>query len=287
VNGPAAEAWLGQAATLYIVAVVGGFAVMALWETWRPLRRGGENRLVARWITNLALLAINQALLQWALPLLGLAAALAAAARGWGLWPLLPLPPLLALLAALLVLDALRWLMHRALHRVPLLWRLHRVHHSDVRFDVTTGVRFHPIEIALSMAIKLAVIAALGAPPAAVVVFEILLSCGSLFTHADLALPPRVERVLRALVVTPTMHRVHHSVVQDETDSNFAFNLSVWDRLFGSYREAPRADPARMPIGIDAFRAPADQGLLALLVQPFRTDLKRAAAARTGERNDA
>jgi sterol desaturase/sphingolipid hydroxylase (fatty acid hydroxylase superfamily) len=270
VNGPAAEAWLGQAATLYIVAVVGGFAVMALWETWRPLRRGGENRLVARWITNLALLAINQALLQWALPLLGLAAALAAAARGWGLWPLLPLPPLLALLAALLVLDALRWLMHRALHRVPLLWRLHRVHHSDIDYDCTIGLRFHPAEALLSQAVLVGAIGLLGLPPLAVLLSDVLTIALGYFVHANVGLPPRLDALLRRVIVTPDLHRVHHSVRIDESMSNFGSVLSLWDRLAGSYRAEPQGGALGMQIGLAEFPGPRPLGLLRLLRLPLQ-----------------
>ncbi|HET9483819.1 MAG TPA: sterol desaturase family protein, partial [Xanthomonadales bacterium] len=237
--------------------------------------------------TNLALVVVDTLVLRLAFPVLAVGAAYAMQQRGLGLFNAWDGPYVIELVLAVLALDAAIYFQHRIFHAVPWLWRLHRVHHSDVRFDVTTGVRFHPFEIALSMAIKLALIALLGASPGAVMLFEVLLSCGSLFTHADVALPPRIERVVRALVVTPTMHRVHHSIERDETDSNFSFNLSVWDRLFGSYRAAPRADPASMPIGIHSFREPADQGLLALLVQPFRTDSNRAAAARPGEKGDA
>jgi sterol desaturase/sphingolipid hydroxylase (fatty acid hydroxylase superfamily) len=270
VNGPAAEALLGQAATLYIVAVVGGFAVMALWETWRPLRRGGENRLVTRWITNLALLAINQALLQWTLPLLGLAAALAAAARGWGLWPLLPLPPLVALLAALLVLDALRWLMHRALHRVPLLWRLHRVHHSDIDYDCTIGLRFHPAEALLSQAVLVGAILLLGLPPLAVLLSDVLTIALGYFVHANVGLPPRLDALLRRVIVTPDLHRVHHSVRIDESMSNFGSVLSLWDRLAGSYRAEPQGGALGMQIGLAEFPGPRPLGLLRLLRLPLQ-----------------
>jgi sterol desaturase/sphingolipid hydroxylase (fatty acid hydroxylase superfamily) len=153
---------------------------------------------------------------------------------------------------------------------IPLLWPLHRVHHSDVAIDVTTGVRFHPLEICLSMGVKLGLVVALGAHPAAVVIFEILLSAASLFTHADFAFPARLDRALRAVIVTPSMHRIHHSVRREETDSNYGFNLSLWDRVFGSYRARATGPERSMPVGLPQWRDPAEQALGALLLQPFR-----------------
>jgi sterol desaturase/sphingolipid hydroxylase (fatty acid hydroxylase superfamily) len=172
--------------------------------------------------------------------------------------------------AGVVLLDLAVYLQHRVFHAVPALWRLHRVHHADLELDATTGLRFHPIEILLSMAIKIAAVAALGAPAAAVLAFEVLLNAGALFSHANLALPRGLDAVLRAVLVTPAMHRVHHSVVRAETDSNFGFCLSWWDRLFGTYRAAPAAGPDRVTIGLEAFRDPAELRLDRLLTQPFR-----------------
>jgi sterol desaturase/sphingolipid hydroxylase (fatty acid hydroxylase superfamily) len=237
-------------------------------ERLAPFR--GDARLAARQARNLALVLVDTALLRLLFPLLAVGAAVWARANGAGLFNHVDWPAPLELLAAFLALDLAIYFQHRLMHAVPLLWRLHRMHHSDIAFDVTTGVRFHPLEIALSMLIKLALVVALGADPLAVLAFEVVLSAGSLFTHADVALPARAEPFVRALVVTPSMHRVHHSTLRVETDSNFGFNLSCWDRLFGSYRAAPSAPERTMTIGLDAFRAPAEQTFLALLLQPLR-----------------
>jgi sterol desaturase/sphingolipid hydroxylase (fatty acid hydroxylase superfamily) len=156
------------------------------------------------------------------------------------------------------------------MHVVPLLWRLHRVHHSDTGFDLSTGVRFHPLEIAVSMGVKLGLVLVLGVDPLAVLLFELLLSLGSLFTHTDIALPAALDRRLRWLLVTPSMHRIHHSTWQPETDSNYGFHLSLWDRVFGSYRAQPRQPEEQMPIGLEHFRTADEQTLPALLLQPFR-----------------
>jgi sterol desaturase/sphingolipid hydroxylase (fatty acid hydroxylase superfamily) len=157
-------------------------------------------------------------------------------------------------------------------HAVPVLWRLHRVHHADLEIDVTTGARFHPIEILLSMGIKLGVIAALGTPAVAVLLFEVLLNATSMFNHSNVRMPARLDRVLRWIVVTPDMHRVHHSIVVHETNSNFGFNLPWWDRLFGTYRDQPAARHETMTVGIEQFRNPVEQRLDRMLTQPFRDD---------------
>jgi sterol desaturase/sphingolipid hydroxylase (fatty acid hydroxylase superfamily) len=228
-------------------------------------------------VVNLALVGVDTLLVRGIFPVLGVGLAAELRADGVGLCAALAWPEPLEVVLAMLVLDLVIYGQHRLLHHVPLLWRAHRVHHSDLAFDVTLGVRFHPFEIVLSQAIKLAAIAALGAAPLAVVLFEILLQGGSLFTHADLALPGRLDRALRWWIVTPSMHRVHHSVLRDETDSNFGFNLVWWDRLFGTYRAAPRRAETTMPLGVDVFRDPAAQGLVALLLQPFVTVARRPA----------
>lgn len=251
-----------------LVAFVLTLLALGAIERLRPLR--GDARLGARELRNLAVALIDTLVLRLAFPLLAVGAAFVARAHGLGLFNRVEPSGVVAMLASLLVLDLAIYAQHRLMHAWPWLWRLHRMHHSDLRFDATTGVRFHPLEIALSMAIKIALVLALGAPPAAVVIFELALSCGALFTHADFALPPKLERALRAVVVTPSMHRVHHSIRRIETDSNYGFNLSCWDRLFGSYRAAPAAPERTMPIGLNDFRAPEEQTLVALLVQPAR-----------------
>jgi sterol desaturase/sphingolipid hydroxylase (fatty acid hydroxylase superfamily) len=253
---------------LRLGAFAGLLLVLALAERAWPLR--GDARPARRQAVNLGLMLLGTLLLRVAFPVLAVGFAAALSARGVGVLPWLGVDGGIAVVLAVLLLDLAIYAQHRLFHRVPALWRLHRVHHADTGFDVTLGVRFHPFEIALSMAIKFAIIAALGAPPLAVLLFELALSAGSLFTHADLRLPPRLERAVRRVLVTPDMHRIHHSVRRDETDSNYGFNLSLWDRMFGSYRDAPAGDPATMPIGLEQFREPAQQSLPALLLNPFR-----------------
>lgn len=259
--------------------------LLAVAERRWPAR--GDARAAPRQAVNLGLVVIDTLILRAAFPLLAVTLAVQVHARGGGLFGMLDWPPWLEVLLAVLIFDAAIYWQHRLLHLVPLLWRLHRVHHSDTTLDVTTGVRFHPFEIALSMAIKLALVAMLGPHPVAVVVFELLLSMTSLFTHADFAFPPRVDRALRALVVTPSMHRIHHSVRREETDSNYGFNLSLWDRLFGSYRARPVESERSMPLGLPQWRDPAALGLGALLIQPFRNAPDARGMAQVGNTKDA
>lgn len=254
-------------ATLRLGVFLGLFAGLA-WLQWRFPRRGHVP--YRRWLPNLGLLAVDALVLRLLFPVLAAGAAVWADAAGVGLFNAWRVPPWLAFVATLLMLDFAIWLQHLALHHVPPLWRLHRVHHSDVAFDVSTAVRFHPVEIALSMLYKMALVAALGAPVAAVVVFEVLLNATSLFNHADLRLPAGMDRVLRWFVVTPDMHRVHHSSRVRETNSNYGFNLPWWDRLFRTYRAQPRDGHEGMEIGLTYFRAPGDQRLRLLLIQPLR-----------------
>lgn len=259
--------WLAQEALLrgggFALVLVGLFLIQRHW----PAR--GDGRPSRRQVVNLSLVVIDTLILRLAFPVL--AVGFAVAVHGGGLLGLVSWPAWLEFLIAVLALDVVIYWQHRLLHAVPLLWRLHRVHHADTDVDVTTGVRFHPLEIALSMGIKLGVIFALGPHPLAVLAFELLLSLGSLFTHADFALPRRMDRRLRWLVVTPSMHRIHHSTWRPETDSNYGFHLSVWDRLFGSYTAEPREDERTMLLGLENFREAPDQTLWRLLINPFRT----------------
>lgn len=244
------------------------FAALIVFQQVRPRRAviGGWRRLMA----NLSLIIINTLILRVVFPLLAVDLALRLEQSGGGLLGILPYWADVAV--GVILLDCAIYWQHRLVHKVPLLWRLHRVHHADVGFDVTTAVRFHPFEIVVSMAIKLALVALLGVPALAVLIFEILLSSGSLFTHANIHLPDTFERRLRWLLVTPEMHRIHHSVHGDETNANFGFHLSLWDRLFGSYRDQPRDGQNTMQIGLHEFRERPDQSLRALLVNPFRSD---------------
>lgn len=251
-----------------LAAFVAVFAAVALWEALAPRRKRSFERR-ARWPHNLGLLLVDVALVRVFAPGAAIAVAMTAAGSGWGLLNALALPGWSAIAAGIALLDLAIYFQHVMFHAVPALWRLHRVHHADLDFDVTTGARFHPIEILISTAIKCAAIAALGAPVISVLVFEILLNATAMFNHANASLPQRLERWLRWLVVTPDMHRVHHSVRYEESSSNFGFNLPWWDRLFGTYRAQPRLGHAVMTIGVDAFRSSQDLRLDRLLVQPL------------------
>ena len=231
----------------------GVFAVMAVWELLAPRRRLSQSK-GRRWLNNLELVVFNTALLRLIFPLAAVGVAASAELNGWGLFNRVAVPAWLALSASVIILDAVIYLQHVMFHAVPLFWRLHRVHHADLDFDVTTGSRFHPVEILLSMLIKFAVIVLLGPPIVAVVVFEVLLNATAMFNHSNVRLPLALDAVLRWLIVTPDMHRVHHSHLGHETNSNFGFNLSVWDRLFGTYRGQPEEGHEGMVIGIDTFR---------------------------------
>lgn len=253
---------------LRLAVFLGMLVAMAGWELAAPCRRHEIPRLV-RWSNNLALVVVDTVILRLTFPILAVGLALMADVRSWGLFNALDAPPWLAIMGSFLLLDLAIYLQHVLFHAVPGLWRLHRMHHADLEFDVTTGLRFHPVEIVLSMVIKLAVVAALGAPAVAVLVFEVMLNASALFNHANIRLPASVDRVLRWIVVTPDMHRVHHSVIPAETNSNFGFNFPLWDRLLGTYRAQPKAGHQGMTIGIAQFRTPRDLWLDRMLIQPL------------------
>ncbi|MCY3754375.1 MAG: sterol desaturase family protein [Alphaproteobacteria bacterium] len=263
---------------------LGILVLVALWEAARPRRRLTHPRWL-RWYANLGLAAFNTALVWLLVPLAPVALAVIAESRGWGLLNLVELPFWLEVLLAVIVLDFAIYLQHVVFHAVPALWRLHRMHHADLDFDVTTGARFHPVEILLSVAIKLAAVALIGAPAAAVLIFEILLNATSMFNHGNLRMPAWLDRMLRWIVVTPDMHRVHHSDIPAETDSNFGFNLPWWDRLFGTYRAQPRLGHEGMTIGLDRFRQREDLHLHRMLLQPLRRGEKSASTDRRRDRD--
>ncbi len=247
----------------------GIFLLMAVWEILAP-RRALTQPKGLRWLNNIGLVVLNTVLLRLLFPLAAVGIAIHAGAQQWGLLNQVDIPGWLAVPFAVVVLDAAIYMQHLMFHAVPVFWRLHRVHHADLDFDVTTGARFHPIEIVLSMLIKFAVIVLLGPPVLAVVIFEVLLNGTSMFNHANVRIPLAVDRLVRLLIVTPDMHRVHHSHRQHETNSNFGFNLSVWDRLFGTYRDQPQDGHKDMIIGIDTWRDPAHcTRLPGLLSLPF------------------
>jgi len=250
-------------------AFIAVFIAMALWEMAAPRRRQTYSRFM-RWPSNLAVVALNTAMVRSVLPNAAVGVALMVENRAWGLLNNLPIAPWVAVLASVVLLDLAIYLQHVMFHAVPALWRVHRMHHTDLDFDVSTGVRFHPIEIVLSMLLKVGVVAALGAPALGVLIFELLLNATSMFNHANIRLPIRLDRYLRWLVVTPDMHRVHHSIVVGETNSNFGFNLPWWDRLLGTYRDQPAAGHDGMTIGIEQFRQARELWLDRMLLQPFR-----------------
>jgi sterol desaturase/sphingolipid hydroxylase (fatty acid hydroxylase superfamily) len=262
-----------------LTAFAGIFAAMAAWEILAP-RRDQKLGRGTRWPGNIGVVVLDTVLVRLVFPTTAVGLALVAEARGWGLLHALELPMWAGVPLAVIALDLAIYLQHVLFHAVPALWRLHRMHHADLDFDVTTGARFHPIEILLSMGIKLGVVAALGAPALAVLAFEVLLNATSMFNHSNVRMPARLDRVLRRIVVTPDMHRVHHSIVVRETNSNFGFNLPWWDRLFGTYRDQPAAGHLGMTIGIDQFRDPAEQRLDRMLTQPFRDDDRTYALGR-------
>lgn len=252
-----------------LLAFCGVFALLALWEIAAPRRAQLHGRTV-RWKANLGLVAFNTVLVRLVFPFAAVAFATLAAQRGWGLLNNIDLPGWLALLLAVVAMDFAIWLQHVMVHAVPVLWRLHQVHHADPDYDLTTGARFHPLEIILSMLIKFAVIAVLGAPAAAVLVFEVLLNATAMFNHGNIKLPAGVDALLRLLLVTPDMHRVHHSTDNAEANSNFGFNLSLWDRLFGTYCPAARLPQESMEIGVAGLTGdPRCVSLTGMLVIPF------------------
>lgn len=268
------DTWLSYELTIRLSAFAGIFALMAVWELLAP-RRHSEFGRSARWPNNLGIVVLDTLVLRLVFPTAAVGLALVAETHGWGLFNAFAVPYWLAVIASVILLDLAIYLQHVLFHAVPALWRLHRMHHADLAFDVSTGVRFHPIEILLSMVIKFTVVAALGAPALGVLLFEVLLNATSMFNHGNVRMPERLDRVLRWIVVTPDMHRVHHSVTPRETNSNFGFNLPWWDRLFGTYRAQPAAGHDAMTIGIEQFREPGELRLDRMLLQPFRGDARR------------
>ena len=259
---------------------LGVFAVIGFWELLAPRRVLTVSKTL-RWTSNLGLVVLDTVLLRLIFPLAGVGLAAFCAKSGWGILNHFPVPFWVAVPLAVIAMDFVIWLQHVMVHAVPLLWRLHRVHHADLDYDVTTGARFHPLEIVLSMLIKFATIVVLGPPVIAVVIFEVLLNATAMFNHGNIDLPATLDRILRWVVVTPDMHRVHHSIEDDETNSNFGFNLPWWDRLFGTYRDQPRAGQTGMTIGIRDHGDPREFSRLdGMLLLPFRGEIKDYAINR-------
>jgi len=256
--------------TIRMGAFFGILGVMALWEILAPRRALTVSKAV-RWINNLGIVFFNTFLVWLIFPIVAVGMAIFAGNQGWGIFNYFDLPFWLTVIISIVFLDFIIYLQHVMVHAVPALWRLHRVHHADLDFDVTTGGRFHPLEIFLSLLIKFAAILVLGPPVLAVVVFEVILNGTAMFNHSNVRLPLGLDRVLRWIVVTPDMHRVHHSVEDDEANSNFGFNLPWWDRLFGTYRDQPRAGHQGMTIGIHKYRETKQVAWLpGMLLLPFK-----------------
>ncbi|NNJ91099.1 MAG: sterol desaturase family protein [Gammaproteobacteria bacterium] len=249
---------------------VGILMLMWLWETLSPRRALSVSRLF-RWGNNLGIVVLNTLVLRVVFPAAAVGMAAIAQKNGWGLVSILEWHPLFIVIFSIIVLDFMIWLQHVAVHAIPVFWRLHRVHHADRDYDTTTGLRFHPLEILLSMVIKFIVIIALGPPVVAVILFEVILNGMAMFNHGNVRLPLPLDKVLRILFVTPDMHRVHHSVEDDEANSNFGFNLSIWDRLFGTYVDQPRGGHEAMTIGIEGFEEKNDVNRIdGMLLLPFK-----------------
>jgi sterol desaturase/sphingolipid hydroxylase (fatty acid hydroxylase superfamily) len=249
----------------------GIFVLVAMFEILRP-RRALTTSKTSRWFANLAMVALNPLSVRLVFPVLPVGMALLAGEQHWGLLNSIDLPYWLKVAVAVILLDFSIYLQHVLHHAIPILWRLHMVHHADLDFDVTTGLRFHPIEIILSMGIKLMTVAALGPPALAVLIFEVALTATSMFNHSNIRIPEKADRVLRLFLVTPDMHRIHHSAIIRETNSNYGFNLPWWDRLLGTYKVQPEQGHDGMTIGLSQFREPKRLTLPRLLILPFVGD---------------
>ena len=254
--------------------------IMAIWEIARPRRKLTISKPL-RWFNNLGLVFFNSYILRLLFPAAAIGVAITAAQQGWGLFNIYQPPLYVSLIASIVIMDFVIYIQHVMVHAIPALWRLHRVHHADPDYDVTTGARFHTLEILLSMLIKFATILLLGPPVVAVILFEIILNATSMFNHGNIRLPFAVDRLLRWIVVTPDMHRVHHSVEDDEANSNFGFSLPWWDRLFGTYRDQPRGGHEAMKIGIHKYHEAKDVSWISgMLMLPFRGKISSYAINR-------
>jgi sterol desaturase/sphingolipid hydroxylase (fatty acid hydroxylase superfamily) len=278
---------LANEPTIRLGFFLGIFTLVGLWEVVAPRRALTVSRTL-RWASNLGLVVLNTVLLRLLFPLAAVGVAAFSTENGWGLLNHFEVPFAIAVPLAVIAMDFVIWVQHVMVHAVPALWRLHRVHHADLDYDVTTGARFHPFEIVLSMLIKFATITVLGPPVLAVVIFEVMLNATAMFNHGNIRLPAGIDRMLRWVLVTPDMHRVHHSVEDDETNSNFGFSLTWWDRLFGTYRDQPRAGHVGMSIGIHGHTDPREVDRLdGMLLLPFKGEVTDYAINRRDYSDEA
>lgn len=255
--------------TIRLMFFIGTLLLVTLWEIIQP-RRSLRVSKSWRWVNNMGITFFNSFLLRFIFPVLAAGFAAICAENGWGLLNLVEMPLALEILIAIVVQDLVIYGQHVVFHRVPFFWRFHKMHHADPDYDVTTGARFHPVEICLSMILKLGVVFVLGPAAIAVILFEIILSSMAMFNHANAALPVRLDRWVRKLIVTPDMHRVHHSIITAELNRNFGFNLSIWDRIFNTYKDQPDAGQVGMQIGLTAYQDHPRQSFFWLITLPFR-----------------
>ncbi|MCW8962521.1 MAG: sterol desaturase family protein, partial [Gammaproteobacteria bacterium] len=260
---------VGHEVAIRLSFFFGVLAIIALWEIASPRRQLTVSKAL-RWTNNLGLTFLNTIILRLLFPAAAVGVALATQEKGWGLLNNYELPYIVSFVVAVIVMDFVIYLQHVMVHAIPVLWRLHRVHHADLDYDLTTGARFHTLEIILSMLIKFATIILLGPAVVAVVIFEVLLNATAMFNHGNIYIPEKIDRVLRLFVVTPDMHRVHHSVHAPMANSNFGFNLPWWDRIFGTYVAQPPEGHIEMEIGIEEFRDPQQVDRIdGMLMLPF------------------
>ena len=274
-------AWAANEGAIRLAVFGGVLVLMAALEFVLPRKPRVQTRS-GRWFTNLSLVVVDSIALRVAVPVLAVAMANVASERGWGLFAMIDAPFWLEVVAAMIILDLMIYAQHVATHKIPFLWALHKVHHADRDLDATSGVRFHPIEIVLSMFYKLACVVVIGPPAVAVFLFEVILNASAIFNHANVRLPLAVDRVLRLFIVTPDMHRVHHSTVRRETDSNYGFSISLWDRVFGTYRAQPEAGHDAMTLGLPDHQSDKPSRLLFSLLLPFENIGRKA--RHTGEK---
>ena len=271
MNSEETQRWIAHEAPLRLGCFLGVLLLMAIWELIAPRREDSPHRS-KRWSANLSLSLLDAVVGRFVAPAGAVGVAWWAEARNWGLFHQLSGPTWIETLGAIVLLDLGIYWQHRMSHSIPMLWRFHRVHHSDLHLDVTSGVRFHPVEIVLSLGLKSLLIAAIGASPLAVFVFEVLLNATSMFNHSNVMIAGTLDKMLRSILVTPDFHRVHHSEVPKETDSNFGFNLACWDHLFGSYLDQPEAGHHGMKLGLGANQAPTELTFIRLIKQPWQAD---------------
>jgi sterol desaturase/sphingolipid hydroxylase (fatty acid hydroxylase superfamily) len=253
--------------SIRLISFVGVLLIMGIWEMLFQRKKTVDSK-PKRWLNNLGLVAVDNLIIQLAFIMLPVTFAAFAQSKGMGIFNQLSLPIWTNWIAAVIIFDFIIYLQHILFHFVPILWKLHQVHHSDLDIDVTTAIRFHPIEIILSLLIKLTAVAAFGFPPGAVLLFEVLLNAAAMFNHSNIYIPPLMDTFIRRLIVTPDMHRVHHSVIIDESNTNFGFSLSIWDRICGTYQAQPKAGHDDMIIGLTYAKKP--KSLIQLLIMPFK-----------------